>query len=147
MLFRWRLSISQRSGASSRGWTVSKKWDSRQKTFPLSVRPTSQRNGPGTPTRTQPLFWQGHAQVRASSSSPCLPRAPSVHLLCWNGPQGSPESGCAEAATPLLPSTYTNFPHFRNATDSHIFYAPSCAPCRLFLPRAGPSLSCSWYTA
>jgi hypothetical protein len=137
VLFKCRLSISQKSGASSRGWTVSKKLDSRQKALPLSVRPTPQRGGPGAPTRTQPLFWQGHAQVRASSSSPCLPRAPYIPMRCRDGPQADQKAGAPRPPLHSLPSTSTDF---QNVTDSHIFYSPSCALYRLFPPPDGPPI-------
>lgn len=57
-------------------------------------------------------------------------------------------SGCAEVATPLsgsaCPPPAPIFHIFWNVTDSHIFYAPSCAG---FLLRADPSLSCWRYTS
>ena len=37
-----------------------------------------------------------------------------------------------------LPCTCTNISHFRNATDPHIFYTPSCALYHLFTPPDGP---------
>jgi hypothetical protein len=75
---------------------------------------------------------------------PCLHRAPSIPLLRSNGPQGSPEGGCAEAATPLSGSGYPSpapiFHILLNVTDLHIFYSPSCAVYCLFPPRTDPFL-------
>lgn len=51
-------------------------------------------------------------------------------------------SGCADAATPLsgsaCPPPAPIFHIFWNVTDSHVFYAPSCALYRLLPPPNGP---------